>query len=187
MKGDVVKSKDTKELLRDSLIELARKKPLDKITIKQVSENAGVTSQTFYNHFRDKYDMVLWAYRNRVDDVFEKYRNGEIDWVALLDEFLFGYEKNSKFILNAFQNTLGDDSYAKKSGKYLCFSMEDELRRRLGVEELSEELSVLVMIYASGIINIVAYWMNEGRDMKKENLIKYLDESMPEKLRKIMY
>ena len=72
MKGDVVKSKDTKELLRDSLIELARKKPLDKITIKQVSENAGVTSQTFYNHFRDKYDMVLWAYRNRVDDVFIK-------------------------------------------------------------------------------------------------------------------
>ena len=58
MKGDVVKSKDTKELLKNSLIELAKKKPIDKITIKQVSENAGVTSQTFYNHFSDKYDMV---------------------------------------------------------------------------------------------------------------------------------
>ncbi len=187
MKGDVVKSKDTKELLKDSLIELAKKKPIDKITIKQVSENAGVTSQTFYNHFSDKYDMVHWAYKKRVDELFDKYKNGELTWKELLDAFLVGYKKNSRFILNAFNNTYGEDSYAIKTGGYLCQSVENELKRRLGVDELDEELSILTKIYVSGIINIIAYWLNEGRDIDKDNLIKCLDESMPGKIREIIY
>lgn len=187
MKGDVVKSKDTKELLKNSLIELAKKKTIDKITIKQVSENAGVTSQTFYNHFSDKYDMVHWAYKKRVDEIFEKYKNGEIGWKELLDAFLCGYEENSRFILNAFNNTYGEDSYAVKSGTYLSQSIDNELKRRLGVDELDEEMSVLTKIYVSGIINIIAYWLNEGRDIDKDKLIDYIDESMPGKIREIIY
>ena len=57
----------TKELLAESLKELSKFKAVDKITIKELTKNCGLTSPTFYNHFRDKYDLMAWIYNQRVE------------------------------------------------------------------------------------------------------------------------
>ena len=38
-------------VLAESLIELSAKKPIDKITIKEITDKAGVIRPTFYNSF----------------------------------------------------------------------------------------------------------------------------------------
>ena len=40
-------------LLADSLKELAASKPIEKITIKEITDKAGVIRLTFFNHFQD--------------------------------------------------------------------------------------------------------------------------------------
>ena len=57
----------TKELLAESLKELAKFKAVDKITIKELTKNCGLTSPTFYNNFRDKYDLMAWIYNQKVE------------------------------------------------------------------------------------------------------------------------
>ena len=47
----MVKKKTTKELLRESLEELLKCKPFEKITISEISENCGIGRRTFYNNF----------------------------------------------------------------------------------------------------------------------------------------
>ena len=47
--------KTTKEILAESLQELSLNKSVDKITIKEIAQNCGMTATTFYNHFADKY------------------------------------------------------------------------------------------------------------------------------------
>ena len=42
-------------LLAESFKELALKHPIEKITIKEITDKAGVIRPTFYNHFQDKY------------------------------------------------------------------------------------------------------------------------------------
>ena len=49
---------DTKEALIDAFIELGSDKPLDKITIGEIADRAGVIRSTFYNHFHDKYEVI---------------------------------------------------------------------------------------------------------------------------------
>lgn len=39
-------------LLAESFKELAKKHPIEKITIKEITDLAGVIRPTFYNHFR---------------------------------------------------------------------------------------------------------------------------------------
>ena len=34
------------------------KKSIDKITVKDITENCGYSSATFYRHFKDKYDLI---------------------------------------------------------------------------------------------------------------------------------
>ena len=46
------------DLLAESLKEIAKTKPIEKITIKEITDKAGVIRPTFYNHFQDKYELV---------------------------------------------------------------------------------------------------------------------------------
>lgn len=47
----------TKKCIINSFIELRAKKPIEKITVKELSEAALVHKATFYNHYQDIYDL----------------------------------------------------------------------------------------------------------------------------------
>ncbi len=47
-------------LLSESFKEIAVTKPIEKITIKEITDKAGVIRPTFYNHFQDKYELLEW-------------------------------------------------------------------------------------------------------------------------------
>jgi len=51
----------TKRALEASLKELLRRKPLDKITVSDLTEHCGVNRMTFYYHFKGIYDLVEWS------------------------------------------------------------------------------------------------------------------------------
>ena len=53
-------------LLAESFKELACKQPIEKITIKALTDRAGVIRPTFYNHFQDKYELLEWIIRTQV-------------------------------------------------------------------------------------------------------------------------
>ena len=55
------KTRYTRMVLQDSLIELMKEKPISKITIKELCEKADINRTTFYAHYTDQYDLL----RNR--------------------------------------------------------------------------------------------------------------------------
>lgn len=54
-------SQTTKRALEASLKKLLLKKPINKITINDITEDCGVNRMTFYYHFTDIYDLARWA------------------------------------------------------------------------------------------------------------------------------
>lgn len=55
--------KNTKRTLADSMKQLLRKMPMERITIKDITDMAGVIRPTFYNHFSDKYELLEYIIR----------------------------------------------------------------------------------------------------------------------------
>ena len=51
----------TKQILEESLKKLMLQKPLDKITIRDLTEDCGISRMAFYYHFKDIYDLVEWS------------------------------------------------------------------------------------------------------------------------------
>ena len=54
-------SNTTKKALEVSLKRLMLQKPFEKITINDLTKDCGISRMTFYNHFRDIYDLVEWS------------------------------------------------------------------------------------------------------------------------------
>ena len=63
---------NTRYRLANALKDLVRSKPLDKITVKQIADACGVSRQTFYRCFLDKYDLVNWYFERLVERSFQE-------------------------------------------------------------------------------------------------------------------
>ena len=60
------KSELTKALLGEKFKELVAKKGFEKLTIKMITDAAGVIRPTFYNYFQDKYEVVEYIFTHEV-------------------------------------------------------------------------------------------------------------------------
>lgn len=91
-----------KDLLAQSLYLLLEEKQFDKITIKQITEKAGVIRGTFYNHFYDKYEALEYL---TYLILIQNNRNtfGDDDYKFLHKNILKTIEKEKKFFVKAFK------------------------------------------------------------------------------------
>ena len=51
-------SKFTKQAIMDGFIELSKQMPIDKITVKKVTDYIGITRNTFYYHYQDILSLI---------------------------------------------------------------------------------------------------------------------------------
>ena len=54
---------ETKKKIADSLVVISKKKPLNKVTIKDIMSSENMNRQTFYYHFQDIFSVVEWRFR----------------------------------------------------------------------------------------------------------------------------
>ena len=77
------RSNQTKHLLAESLQELMVTTPLEKISVNDIVDHAGVGRNTFYYHFEDKYDLVNWYFQSGITR-FLVERSAYSSWDSLL-------------------------------------------------------------------------------------------------------
>jgi AcrR family transcriptional regulator len=71
MNKQTQQSKKTIQALKSSFLQLYQQQDIDKITIKMVTENAGLYRSTFYIHFNDIFDLL-----NKIEqEEVEKFQN----------------------------------------------------------------------------------------------------------------
>ena len=70
------KKGNTDDLLAASFKELLCKAPMEKITIKDITDKAGVIRPTFYNHFADKYALLEYIVRHDLLEPIKPLGNG---------------------------------------------------------------------------------------------------------------
>uniref|UniRef100_UPI003FF0620A TetR/AcrR family transcriptional regulator C-terminal domain-containing protein n=1 Tax=Roseburia sp. TaxID=2049040 RepID=UPI003FF0620A len=97
-------------LLAESFKELAVKQPIEKITIKEITDKAGVIRPTFYNHFQDKYELLEWIIKAQLLDPIEPLvQNGMVNEALTL--LFTNIEKEKEFYSRAVrlegQNSFG--------------------------------------------------------------------------------
>ena len=66
--------------LAESFKQLLIKNPIEKITIKDITDGAGVIRPTFYNHFQDKYDLLEWIVKHELlGPFFPQLKRGHLE------------------------------------------------------------------------------------------------------------
>ena len=139
----------TKELIADSLKELFTHKTADKITVKEIAQNCGITTATFYNHFRDKYDLIVWIYAEPVKNIVGQMGSENYGLHNAIFDVINYFAENRKFIINAIMHTSGQDSFICHVFRINFEIMCDFLKQSRRLDELPIKTEMLLKLYHS--------------------------------------
>lgn len=183
--NEMVSRKTTKELLGESLHELSENKPIDKITVKEIVENCGMSSATFYRHFHDKYELIAWIYNYQMEDIFLNFCRGTKTWRQAILDMVTILDNDRDFYINALKNTEGHNSISYLTHAK-CLELLMGYIREKGCDLTDDEILFNVKFYLCGSSYSIADWCVNSLPWSTREITDYLYNAMPEKLKTLL-
>ena len=178
-----MKKRTSKEIFAETLLELAEERPVDKITVKQIVEESGLSLKTFYNHFRDKYALMIYIPEAIAASLIEKLEGGDYSYPDFLLDGVKAYFSFGYYYINAGVNTSGQDSFEKKYATTFYRAHIAFLLRRNNLSSVPEEIEFALRLYLYGLIEMYSSVFLYGEGMDTDRFIRLCLEDMPEKLK----
>ena len=175
---------DTQDAFIDALATLSEEKNIEQITVKDLAAEVGVSSQTFYNYYKDKYDLLECAYRKRVGVLLDEYLRDRCTWGEFMHEYLKSFRQNARFIREAYSYINGQGGYRILTTSYLVVQIEKHIAIKKGLMRLSDEDHITLVHYFGGNTYIIESWLRTEMKVSEEVLTKVLVDAVPESLKR---
>lgn len=92
----------TEKAMAASLLKLLEKKSLDKITIKDITDDCSVNRQTFYYHFHDIYDLLEWIVVQETSEILKDGITAD-NWKICIKKTFEQLMENKVVFMNVFE------------------------------------------------------------------------------------
>ena len=151
----------TKQALEESLKHMLLKKPLDKITIRDITEDCGISRMAFYYHFKDIYDLVEWACIEDASKALQGKKTYET-WQEGLLQIFEAVQENRPFILNAYRCISREqmERFLYQLTYGLIRGVVEEQSRGTAVSE--EDKSFIAEFYKYSFVGVMLDWIRQG-------------------------
>lgn len=158
----------TKKLLKESVFELMEQKPLNKITIKEICENADVNRTTFYKYYGDQYMLVKDAEDELLKKTSEflKSLSSDEEKTKLLEEFLTYVRNNG----DTFRILLDRNSDTDFRLRLMNVDMEKVMAEKYEPRIRNEDKKYIFCMIIMGAINTIGLWIDSKFDMPEEEM-----------------
>lgn len=158
----------TKKALEASLKKVMLKKPLDKITIRDITDDCGISRMTFYYHFQDIYDLIEWACIEDAAAALQGKKTCDT-WHEGLVQVFEAVLENKAFVLNAYR------CISREQMENFLFSVTYGLIRGVvdeksaGTALTEEEKAFIAGFYKYSFVGEMLDWIQHG--MKDDYLL----------------
>ena len=170
----------TKQLFADKIMQLAKNKPIKDIQIKELCVLCGVERTTFYYHFRDKYELVAWIFKQNY--IEEASRAETINDERMIREMFRRLSMQKEFFLNALQDSSQNNLREYMLAFYIGIE-EKVLCEYYHTDSLNEELLYEVRNYSFGCMGQTIDWLLGKNNLSAEKMAHYQYKFMPEELK----
>ena len=177
-----MKRKKAKEILAESFRELAESKSIAKITVRDITENCGYSTATFYRHFKDKYDLIAWDYTCELEQILKQVGRNRESWKQALIDAAVYYDSNREYLANLLLHTTGYDSFVRNMTEINFNSLKNRILFSSELEELEEKTEMYVRLYCLGNVCLTCEWILGRYSVSRETLVEVYAGSLPEPL-----
>lgn len=172
----------TKMKILDATDRLMRTTLLDKLTVRDICEEANVSRATFYRHFRDKYDISQW-YWNFFAEQSLKKTGITLDWYECNLMMLQGFRERFTFFLNSFRSETYNSCREHGYRCRIAF-LRETIASYYGMD-LTDELEFEIKFFVEAESRAVVDWLREGMPCPAETIAHYIEGCVPPKLYRV--
>ena len=166
-----------KRVLASTLKEMAEKKSLSKITINDLTQACGVSRQTFYNNFKDIYDLVESIYLKEVVTPIEK---GKIydKWQDALTSIFQYISENHVFVLNTYRS-FGKGFLEKVLRQEIELFLSNQVFKKIEVtKEEAKQVEFSYSFYTYALVGVGLDWIEKQMPESVEELVERIENVM---------
>lgn len=166
-------SQTTKKALAASLKKLLENKPLDKITVIDITEDCEVNRQTFYYHFRDIYDLIEWIYLNEASKALDGKKTYDTWQEGFLQIFEY-LQKNKSFVTHTYH------SISKEHLERYLYAVTFELligvinEKSAGTPVREDDKTFIADFYKYAFVGLTLEWIRSGMKENPQQIIERL-------------
>lgn len=166
-----------KRVLASTLKEMAEKKSLSKITINDLTQACDVSRQTFYNNFKDIYDLVEWIYLKEVVTPIER---GKIydKWQDALTSIFQYISENHIFVLNTYRS-FGKGFLEKVLRQEIELFLSNQVFKKIEVtKEEAKQVEFSYSFYTYALVGVGLDWIEKQMPESVEELVGRIERVM---------
>ena len=181
-----MKRKTAKEILAESFREVAERKNIDRITVKDITENCGYSPATFYRQFRDKYDLIAWDYTRELKNILSKMDGSKTEWQnALLCAARFFHDRKN-YLTNLFLHTSGLESFMGYMQEVHFQRLKDMVEKACGSKSMDALTERYIRLYVLGTAQFTCEWILGKFEATVEELATVFVQTLPAPLQKYL-
>jgi len=170
----------TKYRLAEAMKECMKTTPVDNITVTQLTELCGVTRQTFYRNFIDKYDLINWIfYTEFVSNIhLEEYK----DALQLLEDicdYLYQERDFYRVALKMEGQNSFQEYFSEVMDPYLKY-LADQI---MGA---GKEEAFFLRFFGDAFLMAIIRWIMDENIMQPREFVRQLDETISLGAKKIL-
>ena len=177
------KGEKSKYRLARAMKECMKSASVENITVRQIAEQCGLTRQTFYRNFLDKYDLINWYFDKLLLKSFEHMGQGKTAYDALVKKFTYIQEEQT-FFAAAFrydsQNSLREHDF-----ELILDFYENLIREKTG-RKPEENVHYLLEMYCQSSIYMTVKWVTGELICTPEELASIIVDGMPGKVAELL-
>ncbi|MBE5921059.1 MAG: TetR family transcriptional regulator [Pseudobutyrivibrio ruminis] len=173
---------DIKYKLAEAMKTCMKTTSVENITVKQIVDVCGVSRQSFYRNFIDKYDLINWYFDRLLEQSFKEMGQGETIREGLIKKF--AYIKQERLFFTA--GFKGDEQNNLKEHDFIMiYEFYCDLIRMKTGENLDKHMRKLLEMYCQASIYMTVQWLMKGMKETEEELADLMIDAMPDMLHKL--
>lgn len=179
-------SEQTKLQLAAALKTLMAQKPMDKITISELTNICNIRRQSFYYHFEDIYDLLRWMIENEAISLLRQ-QEGTLLWKEGFLQ-LFRYLEENRAVCLCALKSLGRDHLRRffEADIYAIIHRTiEQLGEKIGVRNNLDsfvDVEMLTHFYVVALAGMMESWLLGEIDRTPEQLIQFADVILNDQL-----
>ena len=166
-------SQITKRALAESLKKLLLEKPLDRITVSDITEDCGVSRMTFYYHFKDVYDLIEWTWLQEAERALDGQKTYDTWQQGFLQIFQL-VQENRAFVKNLYHSISREqvERYLYRLTYQLLIGVVEE--KSAGMSVRDEDKKFIADFYKYAFVGLMLDWIRGGMKGEPQVLIDRL-------------
>ena len=175
----------TRNILADAAESLFETQSIENITVQSIVDACGTTRTTFYRYFKDKYDIMNWVYKRRVDDIIKNNINSDSLKETYCD--ILSYMKDRRQYYSSIVKYSGQNSFFEYIVEYGADFYENRLSISLGNDVVTDRIHMLILGYCYGAGHLIIDWLNRGCDLSVNDFADLLIALAPTTIAKYLF